>query len=103
MYALVYDRTKQYVMTPGGNVTVDFLAEAPGTEITFETVLVVRTDDDLHVGTPYLVGARVTAELLDTVKGDKVWIGKFKRRKNFRRRTAHRQPYSLLKVKEITL
>lgn len=102
MYALVNDRGKQYLMKPGTVVTVDFRPGEPGTEIVFDEVVVLRTDDELKVGNPFVTNARVVAELVETTLGPKLYIGKFKRRKNYRRRFGHRQPYSLLTIKEIT-
>ena len=101
MYALVNDRGKQYKMVPGETVEIDRIESEPGIELTFENVLILRTDDGLKMGTPYIEGATVVAELVEDFKGPKIYIGKFKRRKNYRRRTGHRQPLTRIMIKEI--
>ena len=101
MYALVNDRGKQYRMEPGKLVTVDRMDGEEGSEVNFDKVLIVRTDDGLQTGAPYVEEASVVAKLVEQIKGDKIYITKFKRRKKYRRRTGHRQSYSLLKVDRI--
>jgi len=101
MYAIVDDRGKQYRMVPGEEVVVDRLDAEEGAEIRFDKVLLLRTDEEAVTGAPYVGGAVVVAELVGHEKGEKIIVGKFKRRKNYRRKTGHRQPYSRLRVKEI--
>ncbi len=99
MYAIVDDRGKQYKMVPGEEVVVDLLAGQD--EVRFDNVMLVRTDAGLSTGEPYVSGASVTAEVVEHFDGEKIIIGKYKRRKKYRRRTGHRQPYSRVLVKEI--
>ncbi len=101
MYAIVDDRGKQYRMVPGEEIVVDRLDAEEGAEIRFDKVLLLRTDEEAVTGAPYVEGAVVVAELVEHEKGEKIIVGKFKRRKNYRRKTGHRQPYSRLRVKEI--
>ena len=54
------------------------------------------------VGTPYVDGASVTAEVLEEIKGDKIDVIKFKRRKGYRRKTGHTQRYLRIRIEEIT-
>ena len=101
MYALVNDRGKQYKMIPGETVEIDRIEIESGTELTFENILILRTDDGVKAGSPYIEGATVVAELVEDFRGPKIYIGKFKRRKKYRRRTGHRQPYTRIMIKEI--
>jgi large subunit ribosomal protein L21 len=55
-------------------------------------------EQGVQVGTPYVSGAKVTATLEDQIKGDKLYVRKYKRRKGYRRKMGHRQQYSVLKV-----
>ncbi|MDZ7816220.1 MAG: 50S ribosomal protein L21 [Planctomycetota bacterium] len=103
MYALVNDRGKQYRMEPGKLVTIDRMDAEAGSEVSFDKVLIVRTDDGLQTGAPYVEEASVVAKLVEQIKGDKIYVTKFKRRKKYRRRTGHRQAYSLLKVDKIVV
>lgn len=70
-------------------------------EIVFDKVLLARKGDSLEVGNPYLKGATVVCEYLGETKGPKTISFKMRRRKNYRRKTGHRQIFSNLRVKEI--
>ena len=85
----------------GQQVEVDFRDAEPGTKIEFDTVLAVSNDDGLTFGTPTVEGATVTAEVVETSKGPKITIVKFRRRKNSKRKTGHRQKYTKVKIEKI--
>ena len=74
---------------------------APGDELTFDRVLAVSGDDGLKLGKPTVEGASVTAEVVGPVKGEKLYIQKFRRRKNSRRKTGHRQLYTRVRIGKI--
>lgn len=101
MYAIVEIAGKQYKFSEGDVLNVDKL-NLDGNEATFDKVLLLVKDNDIKVGTPVLNNVKVTAEILDKeVKGDKVIVFKFKRRKNFRRKKGHRQKFTKIKIKKI--
>ena len=66
-----------------------------------DKVLMLGKGDSFEVGNPYVKGASVICEYLGELKGPKVITFKFRRRKNYRRKTGHRQIFSKLRVKEI--
>jgi large subunit ribosomal protein L21 len=98
MYALVEIQGKQYKAEEGSLLTVDKLEGEAGRNIEFDTVLMTSGEQGVQVGTPYVSGAKVTATLEDQIKGDKLYVRKYKRRKGYRRKMGHRQQYSVLKV-----
>ncbi len=99
MQAIIEDRGRQYPVTEGGSLVVDFLADAEvGGEHVFEHVLIVGES----VGTPFVAGARVTARVEEHLKGRKLFVEKFRRRKDYRRRVGHRQPFTRLTIASIS-
>jgi large subunit ribosomal protein L21 len=108
VYAIIEDSGTQIKVAPGDIVDVDLRTggdtpETGGT-IGFDRVLLVGDAEDeapARIGTPYLDGASVSAEVLGEVKGDKLVVFKFKRRKGYRRKQGHRQRYLRVKINEI--
>ncbi|MCH2142079.1 MAG: 50S ribosomal protein L21 [Phycisphaerales bacterium] len=104
MYAIVEDSGTQIKLAPGAVLDVDLREDASeGSTITFDRVLAVKGEGDetATLGTPYIDGASVTAEVLGEIKGEKLDVIKFKRRKNYRRKQGHRQRYLRIRVADI--
>ena len=103
MYAVVSDRTKQYMMREGGIYKIDRLNAEVGAEVTFNDVLLLSNEDDssAKVEAGDLKGSHVVVEVLEHKAGPKVNIIKFKRRKHHMKRMGHRQKFSVVKVKKI--
>lgn len=102
MYAIIKDGGRQYKVQEGQELEVDYRSVGAGGEVTFDTVLAVSEGESLRLGQPLLSGASVSAEVLSVTQGPKLVIQKFRRRKNFRRRTGHRQMYTKVRVTKIT-
>jgi large subunit ribosomal protein L21 len=101
MQAVIETGGKQYRVEPGDVIDVELLGGADeGSEVTFDRVLLVHGDDGVKSGEA-LAGASVTGVLLDEVRGPKVRVFKFKRRKGYRRTTGHRQGYHRVRVEAI--
>jgi large subunit ribosomal protein L21 len=103
VYAVIEDSGQQFQVQEGDVLEVDLrdLAEDQ-TEIEFDRVLLVSGDGNVSVGTPVVAGAKVLAEIVDPlVKGQKVFISQFRRRKDSRRRIGHRQKFIQVRVKKI--
>jgi len=103
MYAIIVDGGRQYRVEEGQVVEIDYRDTSSGEEITFERVLAGRNDDGVKIGTPDVAGATVTAEVLGVSQGQKLVVQKFRRRKNSRRKTGHRQLYTQVKISKIQL
>ncbi|MBF0472822.1 MAG: 50S ribosomal protein L21 [Nitrospirae bacterium] len=101
MFAIIETGGKQYRVTEGQSIKVEKLDDKNGQDITIDHVLMVSNEGNVAVGSPYVTGASVKAEILATNKHKKVLVFKMKTRKNFKRLQGHRQHYSLIKVKEI--
>lgn len=103
MYAIIRSGGKQFRAEPGQTIRIPTLAAEAGTSITFDEVLLADTGDGVKVGAPTVAGATVTAQVVGEVKGEKLIVFKWKRRKNYRRKTGHRQKYTAVRIDEIRL
>jgi large subunit ribosomal protein L21 len=102
MYAIVEDSGTQIKLSTGDVLEVD-VRELEGDSITLDRVLMIGGGKGKPtVGTPYIEGASVTYEVIEEVKGKKLDVIKFKRRKGYRRKTGHRQRYLKVRVGEIS-
>lgn len=101
-YAIVADGGRQLKVQPGQRVEIDLRDAEAGSTMTFDRVLAVSDESGFRLGTPTVEGAQVTAKVLGEVKGDKIFIQKFRRRKNSRRRTGHRQKYIQVEIESIS-
>ena len=101
MYALVEIKGKQYRAEKGGVLKIDRVTQVKGESIDFSTVLLLRGDDSVQVGTPYVEGASVKATVTDHGRDKKIVVFKYKRRKSYRRKRGHRQQYTIVTVDEI--
>jgi large subunit ribosomal protein L21 len=102
MYAIIADGGRQYKVEEGQELEVDYRELAKGDELTFDRVLAVGGDGDLKLGTPQVAGVSVSAEVLGVSFGDKLTVQKFRKRKNSRRRTGHRQMHIRVRINKIT-
>jgi large subunit ribosomal protein L21 len=102
MYAIFEDGSRQYKVSEGQLVTVDYREGEPGSRVEFNRVLLYRSGEDFKVGQPIIEGLRVLAEIVDQ-PSTKLYIQHFRRRKNYRRLRGHRQHYLRLRVKHILL
>lgn len=94
-YAIVCNGGRQYRVTEGMVVDIDYREGLEsGAEVVFDRVLAVSDGSNFRLGTPSLDGLTVTAKVIGQTKGDKIFIQKFRRRKNSKRRTGHRQKYT---------
>jgi large subunit ribosomal protein L21 len=102
-YAVVRTGGKQYRVAPGDVISVEKLDGDVGDTVELSEVLLAVGDSGLQVGRPVLEGARVSAEIVEQGKQRKVLIFKYKRRKRYRRKTGHRQPFTGLKIGQIAV
>jgi len=100
MYAVVEFNGKQYRAEKGALLKVDRFDADKGAAVSLDKVILV-SGEQIKVGSPYVAGAAVKATVQDEVKGDKIVVFKYKPKKDYRRKTGHRQLYTLLKVEEI--
>ncbi|HRP63523.1 MAG TPA: 50S ribosomal protein L21 [Phycisphaerales bacterium] len=102
MYAIIEDSGTQIKVQPGDVVDIDLREVGDGNSLTFDRVLMVGdAAGTAKIGTPYLSGATVKAEVLDEIKGEKLDVIKYKRRKGYRVKQGHRQRYLRVKIGDI--
>lgn len=99
MYAIFVDGGRQYRVEPGQLLDIDYRdGKETGDSIQFDNVLAIGGDAGLKLGTPQISGASVAAKVVGIEKGEKLYIQKFRRRKNSKRRTGHRQMYTRIEI-----
>ena len=98
MYAVIEAGGKQHKVEPGQVLEVDLMQEESGVEHAFENVMLYVDGDDVQIGQPYIENAKVVAEIVEEVKGEKVSILRFRRRKHSMRKIGHRQRYTQIKI-----
>ena len=102
MYAVIRTGGKQYRVAPDDVIRVERLSTEPGKSIDFDEVLLVGEGAATTAGTPLVAGAKVRAEVLEEVRGDKIIVFKKKRRQGYRRKQGHRQNLTVLRITDIT-
>ena len=101
MYALIEFMGKQYKAEKDAVLKVDKIDAEPGAKINIDTVLLVSADS-IKVGAPYVNGAKVSATVESHGKDGKIIVFKYKPKKDYRRKTGHRQQYSIIKIESIS-
>ncbi len=102
MFAVVKSGGKQYRVSQGDTIQVEKLPGAVGDHVELADVLLLVDDDNnVQVGRPIVDGASVKAEIVAQGRHRKIIVFKMKRRKNYRRKAGHRQPFTGLKITEI--
>jgi large subunit ribosomal protein L21 len=104
MFAIVEAGGRQEKVEPGVVVVVDRVEADPGSEITFDRVLLVETaDGGVVTGQPYVAGASVTGVIEAQTRGRKIRVFKMKRRKHYRRTRGHRTEQTRVRVTSINV
>jgi large subunit ribosomal protein L21 len=98
--AVIRTGGKQYRVTEGDTLAVELLKGNPGEEVLFSEVLLLG-GDTTTIGTPYIAGASVKAQILRHDRGERLVVFKFKRRKRFKKRNGHRQHFTSVKITSI--
>ena len=103
MYAIIADGGRQYKVEEGQELSIDFRGLSEGENLAFDQVLAVSDGaGDLKLGTPYLDGVSVPAEVLGAERGEKLVVQKIRRRKNSRRKTGYRSMHTRVKIGPIS-
>ncbi len=98
MYAVIESGGKQHRVEEGEVLKLEKLDAATGEEVKFDKILLVGEGESVKIGTPYVEGSEVTAEVLQQARADKVTIIKFNRRKHSRKQQGHRQYFTEVKI-----
>ena len=103
MYAVIETGGKQYKVSEGDVIFVEKLGVEEGEVVTFDKVLVAADGENVKVGAPLVDGAKVEAKVVKNGKAKKIYVFKMKRKKNYRRKKGHRQPFTKVEISKITL
>ncbi len=101
MYAVIKTGGKQYRVSPGEEVKLEKLPGEIGDPIAFDKVMIVSDGENVQIGKPYLENTSVSGRLTRHGKSRKIIVFKYKRRKNYRKKTGHRQQFSMVKIENI--
>jgi len=101
-YAIIETGGKQYRVEENEPIVIERLPEhAEGDEVVFDRVLMVRNGEDVMIGQPFIDGAQVVGKIAEELKGNKIRVFKYKRKKRYSRRRGHRQQYMKADIEEI--
>ena len=98
MYAVVKIKGQQFRVETGRKLQVPLLEDEVGASVTFDEVLMLADGEDVKVGQPHVAGASVAAEVLRHGRSRKIVVFKRKRRKNYKRKKGHRQPFTEVNI-----
>jgi large subunit ribosomal protein L21 len=101
MFAVIKTGGKQYRVEQGDVLEIEKLEIEAGKKVTFKEVLLVENNGEALIGTPYVDKAQVKAVVLESFKDEKVIVFKKKRRKQYKKKTGHRQQLIRVKIEEI--
>ena len=102
MYAVIESGGKQHRVEPGEVLRLEKLDAAEGETVNFDQVMMIGEGENIQIGTPFVDGGAVTAEVVSHGRGKKITIIKMRRRKHYRRQAGHRQYFTEVKIKEIS-
>lgn len=102
MYAIVDIAGKQYKVVKDQEIFAPLMKEEEGAEVEFSHVLLVDNDGKVQVGSPIVKGMKVSAKVLEHVKGNKIVVFKKKRRKGYKVKNGHRQQFTKLLINSIS-
>ncbi len=100
MFAIFVTGGKQYKVAEGDVIFVEKLGVAEGEKVTFDKVLCLG-GESLSVGTPYVAGATVVANVVKNGKTKKIDVIKYKSKKNEKKKIGHRQDYTKIQIEKI--
>ena len=98
MYAVIESGGKQHRVEEGEVLQLEKLEAATGDKVKFDKLLLVGEGESVKIGTPYVEGSQVEAEVLKQGRGDKIKIIKFNRRKHYKKTQGHRQLFTEVKI-----
>jgi len=98
MYAVVSTGGKQYKVQQGETLRIEKIPGEVGSKVTLDRVLMVADGDNIRVGQPVLEKAAIQASIVEQDKAKKILVFKYKRRKRYRRKNGHRQPFTAIRI-----
>ena len=103
MYAIFRALGKQFKAEEGKTIRLPLMDAEPGAKVTFDEVLLTSDGETIKTGTPTVKGAKVVVEVVGEKKGEKIYVFKFKRRKNYRRKTGFRAKFTEVRITSVSV
>ena len=103
VFAVIETGGKQYKVEKGTVLYIEKIVAEENETVKFDTVLAVSDENGFKVGAPYIAGASVEAQVVKQGKGKKIYVLKYKPKKNEKRKLGHRQPYTKVEITKIAL
>jgi large subunit ribosomal protein L21 len=100
-YAIIKTGGKQHKVSEGQFLRVERIDGQKGDLVSITDVLMVADDQEVKIGQPEIPGASVKGIIVEQGKTRKITVFKSKRRKGYRKKRGHRQPYTSLRIEEI--
>ena len=101
MFAIIETGGKQYKVNEGDIIFVEKLEVNEGETVTFDNVKAISVGEKFEVGAPTVAGAKVTANVLKNGKAKKIYVMKYKSKKNEKKKIGHRRPYTKVQIVSI--
>ena len=101
MYAIIVAGGKQHKVEIGQEIRLEKIAQDVGSKVELSPVLLISSEQDVKIGQPILNEAKVTATIIEQGRGKKILVFKKKRRKGYKVKRGHRQPYTLVRIENI--
>jgi len=103
MYAIIETGGKQVRVAEGDIIRTDLVDATPGSDVTFDRVVLASTGSDVKVGAPVIAGAKVSGTVVSQKKDKKILVFRYKPKKRVRKLNGHRQQFAEVKITKITL
>ncbi|MBK4765289.1 MAG: 50S ribosomal protein L21 [Pantoea sp. Brub] len=101
MYAVFQSGGKQHKVTEGQTIRLEKIRADIGKCIELHQILMIVNKDQINIGTPFITGSLIKAEVISHIRGKKITIIKFRRRKHYRKQQGHRQYFTNVKILNI--
>lgn len=102
MYAVFQSGGKQHRVSESQTVRLEKLDIATGEAVEFDQILMIANGENVKIGAPFVDGGKINAEVVAHVRGEKIKIVKFRRRKHYRKQQGHRQWFTDVKITSIS-
>ena len=102
-FAVIKTGGKQYKVSKGDTLSIEKMKGefAKGDKLSFDKVLLVDNGKDTTIGTPFISGAKVDAEIVEIGRARKIMVVKYKQKSRYLKRNGHRQPFFKVKITSI--
>jgi len=97
-FAIIETGGKQYRVVPGEDLEVEKLETEKGKKVSFDKILLIKDGEKIEIGTPYLKGKVIEAEVIEQKKGKKIRVARFKAKSRYRKVLGHRQRITQVKI-----